>query len=125
MSEQLEKLLLAPLRSWRKSSQISDNVILFLDALDECDDDTKMLRFLNLLVKNPGLSAMGVRVIVTSRPEAVDGSVKEPESVTYEHKQLLLYGISRQTLDADIRTFLLHELGQIKQSRSVPRILST
>lgn len=43
--------------------------LLFIDALDECDEETETRRVIHLLANAWAFQTVGIRVLITSRPE--------------------------------------------------------
>nr|OQO21198.1 hypothetical protein B0A51_14683 [Rachicladosporium sp. CCFEE 5018] len=88
-------------------------VVLVIDALDECDNDRDMAGLVAVLAKAKDVTAVRLRVIITSRPEI---PIREefrdmPEIV---HRDLLLHKVPREIVDADICLFFYDQLGKVK-----------
>jgi NACHT domain len=116
LKDQFEKLLLGPL-SEAVSLQPLELVVV-IDALDECEQDGDIRAILQLLSRTKGLKPVSLRVFVTSRPELhIRLGFKQMPDGTY--KDLILHEVARQTIEHDIRIYLEHEIGEIRQQRSL------
>ena len=116
LSEQLEELMLKPLRKWRKDSDSFLPIIVILDALDECADMENVQRFFQHIGHTTDLLDIGLRVFVTSRPETrLEPALENMTTIRYH--EFSLHNVSCEAIDADIRTFLERELGEIKRIR--------
>ncbi|KAJ5982742.1 hypothetical protein N7451_012842 [Penicillium sp. IBT 35674x] len=69
MREQFEKLLLQPLQSLELFKIPIQTRVIVIDALDECEGDDDIRLILQLLPQLQNLTAMRLRVLLTSRPD--------------------------------------------------------
>ncbi|KAJ5433541.1 uncharacterized protein N7458_012697 [Penicillium daleae] len=69
LKEQFDKILLQPLLDLDSSALSVLNVVILMDALDECDVDKDVRLILQLLPRLQNSKAMRLRVLLTSRPE--------------------------------------------------------
>ena len=69
LAEQYKKLLLQPLQSNFQISISPRNVIVVIDALDECDSDDDIKAILYHLSKIDSVTSIRLMIFVTSRPE--------------------------------------------------------
>ncbi|KAI9708147.1 MAG: hypothetical protein M1828_003096 [Chrysothrix sp. TS-e1954] len=70
LQEQFEELLLKPLAASQSSITRSSKLVVVIDALDECDDRTDEIRRVRLLRQLEEVrDRIGIRVLLTSRPE--------------------------------------------------------
>jgi hypothetical protein len=119
LSEQYHKLLLHPLQKVQQSATGSLSFVVVLDALDECDDFDDVRLLLRLLGNFSKMSGLGLRVLVTSRPEIpIRLGFQDMEYITYH--ELALHDVSRAIVDRDIKIFVTFELAQIKSDRGLP-----
>jgi hypothetical protein len=119
LSEQYNKLLLHPLQKVQQSATGSLSFAVVLDALDECDDFDDVRLLLRLLGNISKMSALGLRVLVTSRPEIpIRLGFQDMEYIIYH--ELALHDVPRAIVDRDIKIFVTFELGQIKTNRGLP-----
>ncbi|KAF8532468.1 putative WD-repeat protein [Trichophaea hybrida] len=114
LGEQWKHLIFKPLSDLNEVSPRSRDLILVIDALDECesDDDTQLI--LRLLAEAETLNAIRLRVFLTSRPEipvrfGFDDISKEA------HQDFILHEISPPIIQHDISLFLRHELRIIRK----------
>ncbi|KAF8704567.1 WD40 repeat-like protein, partial [Rhizoctonia solani] len=105
ISSQFELLLRRPLIKAR--DRLPNNLVIVIDALDECIDSRVVEDFLGLLFR----SAMDlpVRFYVTSRPEP---AIRDRMMVESERSRLILYlhEIEHSLVKADIELYLREEL---------------
>ena len=123
ISQQYDKLLLGPLQRARQSAPVSPSFIVVLDALDECDDFNDVRLLLRLLGDTQRMEGLGLRVLVTSRPDIpISLGFRNMTHIAYH--EIALHYVSRVTVDQDIERFVTHELGQIKTDRrGLPAVL--
>ncbi|KAF2802873.1 uncharacterized protein BDZ99DRAFT_526977 [Mytilinidion resinicola] len=117
LKNQFEQLILQPLSKVGESA--APVLIVVIDALDECEQDSDIRAILQLLSRTKGLKPVLLRILVTSRPDFHIrlGFRRMPDS-TYE--DLILHEVSKDTIEHDIRIYLEDELTRIKEERSLP-----
>lgn len=87
-----------------------------LDTLDECDDFDDVRFLLRLFGDAPGMENLGLRLLVTCRPETpIQLSFQGVERVQYH--ELALHDLPRYIVDREIKDFVAHELSRIKADR--------
>ncbi|KAK5246711.1 hypothetical protein LTR20_007355 [Exophiala xenobiotica] len=119
LSEQYHKLLVQPLEKLSKCSTGSNSMMIVLDALDECDDADDIRLLLQLFGNTQNLSALGIRLLVTSRPETpIQLGFRDMNHITY-HK-LALHNVTKAVVDQDIKTFVAYKLGRIRADQGLP-----
>jgi hypothetical protein len=119
LSQQYDKLLLRPLQRVRQSITQTPSFVVVLDALDECDDFDDVRLFLRLLGSTQDMAGLGLRVVVTSRPEVpIRLGFHSMKHIAYH--ELALHDVPRAIIDQDIEKFVRHELFQIKTGRVLP-----
>jgi len=119
LSQQYDKLLLRPLQRARQSVTDSPSFIVVLDALDECDDSNDVRLLLSLLGNAQSMVGLGLRVLVTSRPE-VPIRLGFQNMMHIAYHELALHDVPRAVVDEDIKRFVAHELDQIRAERRLP-----
>jgi len=104
---QFEKLLQEPMQTVRAA--VPENVVIVIDALDECDDGDAFRLFLETLLK---LAAnLPIKFFLTSRPEP---AIREKMLVPgYSHSVLYLHDIEESIVEADIEKYLTEALGSM------------
>ncbi|KAF9787378.1 hypothetical protein BJ322DRAFT_1019804 [Thelephora terrestris] len=109
LQDQMEKLLVGPLRSADVST------VIVIDALDECKDDEPESAILPVLAESI-LDIPRVKLIITGRPEPhiVAGFRGPMEDLT---NIFILHEISPHTITQDIRRFFEHELSKLARRR--------
>ncbi|CAE6503940.1 unnamed protein product [Rhizoctonia solani] len=105
LSRQIERLLKEPFASIK---EIPNNLVVVIDALDECDAKTGVELMLSLLIRHS--SSLPLRFLVTSRPEP------EIYRNLVSHafgSQLHLHDIEKSVVQHDIKTYLKDKLDDI------------
>ena len=119
LSEQYHKLLLHPLQRVQNTASGSPLFLVVLDALDECDDFNDVRLLLRLIGNTQNLSGLGLRLLVTSRPDVpIRLGFQNMKHIAYH--ELALHDVPRAIVDRDIKLFVSHELAQIKADRGLP-----
>ncbi|KAF2628850.1 hypothetical protein BU25DRAFT_466759, partial [Macroventuria anomochaeta] len=118
LKDQFEKLILRPLAEIQQArSQVAVRVIV-VDALDECEQEDDIRAILQLLARTTCEASVRLHVLVTSRPELhIRLGFKQMLNGTYQ--DLVLHEVPKSTIEHDIQYFLEHELGAIRQARSL------
>ncbi|QRV94669.1 Notchless protein [Ceratobasidium sp. AG-Ba] len=116
---QFEKLLAEPLLDIKDT--LPPNLIVAVDALDECTRHNFTISFLSILLSHA--PALPVRFFVTCRPEPIlynQIQSQDTSSRTLFH----LHNIESTIVQADIETFLAAELGDlsVNQIKSLVRL---
>ncbi|KAG8709272.1 hypothetical protein FRC11_005721, partial [Ceratobasidium sp. 423] len=108
ISSQFELLLKNPLI--KASAQMPNNLVVVIDALDECRDPHIVELFLGLLFSS--ISKLPIKFFVTSRPEP---SIRKKMMAESERLRSVLYlhEIEQSLVQADIRLYLKEELAFI------------
>lgn len=102
LQEQFEKLLLEPLSNIAPASGPSRDLVIIIDALDECDRDNNKRNIIRLLAHLQSLSTLRLRIFLTSRPELPVrlGSSKLTSDLYHDIK---LEQVQASTIEHDIR----------------------
>jgi hypothetical protein len=116
LKDQFEKLILQPLLEIKEAGSQALRRIVVIDALDECEREEDIRAILRLLARTKDIQPVPLRIVVTSRPELhIRLGFKEMPNGTYQ--DLVLHEVPKSTIEHDIRLFLEHELGAIRQER--------
>ena len=116
LKDQFEKLILQPLSETAHANALE--LIIVIDALDECERDEDIRAILQLLSQAKGLKPVSLRVFITSRPELpIRLGFKQMLDGTYQN--LILHEVPKQTIEHDIAVFLEYELVKIREQRSL------
>ncbi|EUC55584.1 vegetative incompatibility protein HET-E-1, putative [Rhizoctonia solani AG-3 Rhs1AP] len=108
LSDQFDLLLKRPLL--KAKDKLSNNLVIVIDALDECSDPHIVELFLDLLFRS--VIELPVKFFVTSRPEPAIRNKMMPESER-SRSILYLHEIELSLVQADIELYLREELGSI------------
>jgi len=116
LQDQWKHLIFEPLS---RLNDVSSQIMLVIDALDECDgeNDTKLI--LQLLSQAKILSAVRFQVFVTSRPET-------PIHLGFEnisnaaHRDFILHTIPNSVVSHDISILFEHEFDSIRKRHDLP-----
>ncbi|CAG8888404.1 unnamed protein product [Penicillium egyptiacum] len=116
LKEQFDRILLQPLLDLHSSALPTMNVVIVIDALDECDVDNDMRLILHLLPQLRKAEGIRVRVLITSRPELPIrlGFEKLP---LHDHKDFVLHEIPKEVVENDLSLFLNHRISKIREER--------
>lgn len=116
LKDQFEKLILQPLLSLQQARSQVPTRIVVIDALDECEQEQDTRVILQLLARTKDIRPTPLRIVVTSRPELyIRLGFKQMSNGTYQN--LVLHEVTKSTVEHDIRLFLEHELGAIREAR--------
>ena len=116
LETKFEELLLCPIKKLREEIGDSHTIVVVLDALDECDDDDQIQKFLICLGESQEIADLGIRLLITSRPEYHI----RMELEYIRHMELTLQDVDRGSVDSDIQKFITYELTKIKIKRKLP-----
>jgi hypothetical protein len=121
LSEQWKQLLLGPLTKTEVDT-LQSPLLLVIDALDECDEMRDVRAILQLLASASTLTAIQLRVLVTSRPETpIRLGFSEIDGIL--HRDLVLNNVPREIIDHDITIYFQQELKDIELSAQIiPRL---
>ena len=116
LAEQWHQLVLVPLSNLQSVSHQS--YIIVVDALDECEDDEDVRIILQLLAEARSLTAVQLRVFLTSRPEIPirHGISRIPQA---EYEDFVLHKVPPEIVNHDISLFLKDNLGRISREWSL------
>ena len=114
LREQWQHLILDPLKN---APAQSVQLVVVIDALDECDSKDDIQLILHLLAEAKHLETIRLRVFVTSRPETpILLGFRELPGETYQ--DFVLHDIPLATVNHDISIFFQKKLSLVKaQSR--------
>ncbi len=119
LSNQWKHLILRPLLRLEPGHLQHPNLLLVIDALDECDSQDDARLILHLLAEAKGLKFMRLRILVTSRPELHirHGFLDIPAQV---HQNFILHDISQSVVEQDIKLFFQDNLRKIQIEHNLP-----
>jgi hypothetical protein len=108
--DQWERLVLEPL-----DNTASCTIVIVVDALDECADETHIKILLRLLTQAGSLQRTRLRILVTSRPDVpVQHGFKQ--SSPSRHFQYVLHDIESHIVEGDLKLFLEYEFRQMTRN---------
>ncbi|KIM72955.1 hypothetical protein PILCRDRAFT_15647 [Piloderma croceum F 1598] len=121
---QFQKLVIKPILAVTNTDAITTPMIIFIDALDECDDKELMAEFIEIVADAyRGNRRLPLRVFFTSR---VEEHLRKKLEAPTAHS--VIYHLALQDFDAanDIRKFFQHQFATIYEEncrlmRNVPR----
>ncbi|KAL3494398.1 WD40 repeat-like protein [Aspergillus germanicus] len=120
LREQFEKLLLQPLLGLDQCDQLPQNIVIVIDALDECEHDHDIRNIIRLLSRLQEVKSLCLRVFLTSRPE-LSISLGFSEIGNRVYQDLALHEIPEEVTEHDIQLFLRHRFTKIRHDRKVPQ----
>lgn len=100
------------------------DVVVVIDALDECKDDTDMRKILRLLVRIREVILLSLRIFITSRPE-LPIQLGFCDINRELHRDIVLEEVQATTIETDIRTYFKHQFMEIKKRDSLRRRYDT
>jgi len=110
LREQWNQLILNPLKN---APTQSIQLIVVIDALDECDSIEDIQLILLLLAEAKDLSTVRIKIFLTSRPEIpIFDGFRQLSGEAYQ--DFILHNIPLDTVNADISTFFLQKLSPLK-----------
>ncbi|KAJ5556988.1 hypothetical protein N7494_000903 [Penicillium frequentans] len=119
LKEQFDKLLFQPLLSLKQSDHQIPTMVIVIDALDECELDNDIRIILQLLPQLLGLSAVHLRIFLTSRLE-LPIRLGFSKIASHYYQDSVLHEIPEAVTERDISLFLEHRLSGITKDRSLP-----
>jgi Mrp family chromosome partitioning ATPase len=118
LKDQFEKLILQPLLGIKQTRTRALARVVVIDALDECEREADIRAILQLLAQTKDVCPVLLRIVVTSRPELhIRLGFKKMPNGTYQ--DLVLHEVQRSTIEHDLRVFLEHKLGEIRESHNI------
>ncbi|KAG8695107.1 hypothetical protein FRC09_009393 [Ceratobasidium sp. 395] len=119
LRKQFETLFVSPLREVMRT--LPANIVIVIDALDECNDQNGIGKVLKTLLSHA--AELPVKFFVTSRPEAAIMDQMRKKAVEEVRFELRLHEIKHTTVQQDIATYLTARLAQAKLSDAELNIL--
>ncbi|KAJ5618692.1 hypothetical protein N7528_006803 [Penicillium herquei] len=116
LREQLDFLLFQPLKSLEHTQ--TTQILVVIDALDECDNDNDIRLLLRLLPEIQKETVVQVRFLLTSRPELA--MRLGFQSIANSHQDLILHEIPRPAIEHDITLYLQDRFSKMREDRSLP-----
>jgi hypothetical protein len=117
MKEQFERLIFQPLSEVEQDSPSMIELLIVIDALDECERDGDIKNILHLLSRIQHLDSIHVRIFLTSRPELPIRLSFNKMSASI-HQDVILQDIAKDTIKHDISSFLKAEFGKIRDDHN-------
>ena len=99
LKEQFDKILLQPLLDLDSPALSIANVVIVIDALDECDVDDDIRLILQLLPQLHKSKAIRLRVLLTSRPE-LPIRLGFEKLASHDYEDMVLHEIPRDSYRA-------------------------
>jgi len=110
LREQWNQLILNPLKN---APTQSIQLVVVIDALDECDSMQDIQLILLLLEEAKDLETVRIKIFLTSRPEIpIFDGFRQLSGEVYQ--DFILHNIPLDTVNADISTFFLQKLTPLK-----------
>lgn len=116
LKEQFDKLLL--LLSLEHSTKQIPTMVIVIDALDECEEDNDIRVILQVLSRLRELSAVYIRIFLTSRPD-LPVRLGFSGIANKDYQGLVLHDIPEAVIAQDITLFLNWQLSKIRNERSL------
>jgi hypothetical protein len=119
LKEQFDKLFLHPLLGIKLPDSRPLNLLIVVDALDECEREDDIRVILQLLPQVQMSSFVHLRFFLTSRPE-LPVRLGFKKISDRDHQDLLLHEIPMPVVEHDISLFLKHRFSEIRRDHSLP-----
>ncbi|KAG8725035.1 hypothetical protein FRC09_009635 [Ceratobasidium sp. 395] len=114
LAEQFQQLVAVPLQNIAHT--FTDNIIIVIDALDECEDKAGVDRILDTLISHA--EGLPVKFFVSSRPEAMIMDRMRSREQEGLRSELRLHELERTVVQDDIKTYLKIKLKPVKVSEA-------
>jgi len=115
LRDQWQLLIYGPLENAPTQSK---QIVVVIDALDECEDKKDIELILELLANAKDLKTIRLRVFVTSRPETpISFGFRNMLGGT--HQDFVLHDIPPPTINQDISVFFQQKLSEVKSKRGL------
>ncbi len=114
LREQFDKLLLEPLSNATLASNTSSNLIIIIDALDECDRDNDKRNIVQLLAQLQSIRTLRLRIFLTSRPELPVRLGFSMLTCDLYH-DIKLEQVQASTIEHDIRKYLEYRFCEMQK----------
>jgi len=111
LREQWQLLIYDPLKNINAPAQ-SQQLVVVIDALDECESKKDMQLILQLLAQAKNLETIQLRVFVTSRPETP--ILLGFRNLGEAHQDFVLHDIPLPIVNHDISVFFRQKLSEVK-----------
>lgn len=113
LKEQFEGLLLGPLSSTRAERKGARELVIVVDALDECEPDNDIRSIISLFTREKSLKAAGLKVLLTSRPDLPLRLGFKASTGSYD--SLILQDVPPLDIERDILVYLRYELEIVRK----------
>ncbi|CUA77855.1 Periodic tryptophan protein 2 homolog [Neurospora crassa OR74A] [Rhizoctonia solani] len=113
--DQFDSLIVQPFSDSKVRHAFPSNMVVVIDALDECDDATSTRLILDVLLSRS--KGLPIKFVVSSRPEPTIRD--QMENGTLVDARVVLHELDSGEVRTDIKTYLKAELSPINPSDSV------
>ncbi|CAE6431136.1 unnamed protein product [Rhizoctonia solani] len=103
----------SPSDSYLVKDTLPENLVVVIDALDECEHKKSTSQILDLLLTKS--ADLPIKFIVSSRPESEIRDQMTQQHVT-DKSRMVLHELDRHTVQMDIKTYLKSSLAQMQLS---------
>ncbi|KAI9767667.1 MAG: hypothetical protein M1840_005538 [Geoglossum simile] len=119
LRNQWEQLILRPIKMLKSQDLPVSDLVIVVDALDECGSQDDVRVIIQLLSEAKTLKGIRLRTLVTSRPEdSIQVCFRAlPKGV---HQDLALHTVPQTVIHHDISVFLQKELEKIRTDHDLP-----
>jgi WD40 repeat protein len=115
---QLQQLFVRPLQDIMEDPNERRDLVIIIDALDECEDLADVKALIEIL-GSLDLPSIEARILLTSRPEWPIRLAFRNLSTIY-HQELALHEVPRASVDTDIEVFTRDRMKDIRRSHNLP-----
>ncbi|KAM6495359.1 hypothetical protein JOM56_008065, partial [Amanita muscaria] len=112
IEEQFNLLIIRPLKN---TTTLRSRPVMVIDGVDECIDESMLVRFLQVLVRAGKDGGMPVRFVICSRPEPRIHAILVPDDNTTHGQERRIGRRSRSECKEDIARYLTDKFNAIPQ----------
>lgn len=110
LRNQFQKLIIEPLREVEES--LTSRLVIVIDALDECDDETLVGEIVSLFTQASSKGHLHIRILTTSRPQVhIEARMTDPDI----NSSVYMFRLQDFGADTDIRIFVRESFSKIYQ----------
>ncbi|CAE6437694.1 unnamed protein product [Rhizoctonia solani] len=110
-SSQFKSLIVGPLSDPKVREAQPPSLVVVIDALDECENETSTRRILDVLLTHS--EGLPIKFVVSSRPEA---TIRE--RMARNDDRVVLHELDKKEVQSDIKTYLREGLSRMSPSES-------
>jgi hypothetical protein len=123
LGEQFDKLMYRPLQELKATASGSPNLVVVMDALDECEKESEIKAIIDLWSRLSDITTVCLRLFLTSRPDLPILLGFKNISAAVHQDVILQDEVPRTTIQHDIFVFLKDEFEKIRRQYNLDPLL--